>query len=187
MMLATFLKIHPLTFGGTTNPTEANNWFQGDATIPRNAFRTEFYKKYFPDSVKMAKKLELLQLKQGQMTVAEYTNMFEELCRFSRICQGASGNFEEWKCIKYEGGLQSDILSSMGPMEIRIFSDLVVHKTGSTEFAQINRQVYRVVQVIAQVSEGQSYGDCWFEQAVVTLQILVRRIEIIVCHGKYKK
>ncbi|XP_015964546.1 uncharacterized protein LOC107488329 [Arachis duranensis] len=166
MTIATFLKIHPPIFGGTTNPTEANNWFQeieralqaqqvpeyqrvefatyqlageaqywwqgtrrllqhGDVVIPWDAFRTEFYKKYFPNSVRTAKELELLQLKQGQMSIVEYTNKFKELCRFSRICQGAPRDFEEWKCIKYEGGLQSDILSFVGPMEIRIFSDLV--------------------------------------------------------------
>ncbi|XP_016173925.1 uncharacterized protein LOC107616487 [Arachis ipaensis] len=133
MTLATFLKIQPPTFGGTTNPTEADDWFQaieralheqqvtkdqcvefatyqlagksqywwqgtrrllqqGDTAICRDAFRTEFYKKYFPNSVRTAKELELLQLKQGQKTVAEYTNIFEELCRFSKICQGAPGD-----------------------------------------------------------------------------------------------
>ncbi|XP_020977458.1 uncharacterized protein LOC107637121 [Arachis ipaensis] len=59
------------------------------------------------------------------MTVAEYTSRFEELCRFSRICQGAPDDFAEWKCIKYEGGLRSDILSFVAPMEIRVFSELV--------------------------------------------------------------
>ncbi|XP_025679059.1 uncharacterized mitochondrial protein AtMg00860-like [Arachis hypogaea] len=39
------------------------------------------------------------------------------------MCQGAPGDFEEWKCIKYEGGLRSDIYSSIGPMEIRTFSE----------------------------------------------------------------
>ncbi|XP_020992120.2 uncharacterized protein LOC110278223 [Arachis duranensis] len=59
------------------------------------------------------------------MSVSEYTDKFEELFRFSRMCQGAPGDFEEWKCIKYEGGLRSEILSSVGPMEIRVFSELV--------------------------------------------------------------
>ncbi|KAL4329118.1 hypothetical protein AHAS_Ahas13G0268100 [Arachis hypogaea] len=27
MTLATFLKVHPLTFRGSTNPTEADHWF----------------------------------------------------------------------------------------------------------------------------------------------------------------
>ncbi|KAL4356240.1 hypothetical protein AHAS_Ahas09G0066900 [Arachis hypogaea] len=85
----------------------------------------EFYKKYFSSSVKNAKELELLQLKQGQMTVTEYTSKFEELCHFSRICQGALEDFAEWKCIKYEGGLRSDIMSFVAPMEIRVFFELV--------------------------------------------------------------
>ncbi|KAL4373218.1 hypothetical protein AHAS_Ahas05G0059800 [Arachis hypogaea] len=66
------------------------------------------------------------------MSVAEYTNKFEKLCRFSKICQGAPGDFMEWKCIKYKGGLWSDILSSVGPIEIRVFSDLL-NKSRVTE------------------------------------------------------
>ncbi|XP_072072495.1 uncharacterized protein [Arachis hypogaea] len=166
MTLATFLKVRPPTFRGTSNPTDADNWIQAmeralqaqqvpeeqwvefgtyqlqgeaqywwqgtrrilqpdGAAIPWEVFRTEFYKKYFPNSARNAKELELMQLKQGQMTVAEYTSKFEELCRFSRICQGAPEDFVEWKCIKYEGGLRSDILSFVAPMEIRVFSELV--------------------------------------------------------------
>nr|XP_025678227.1 uncharacterized protein LOC112778076 [Arachis hypogaea] len=59
------------------------------------------------------------------MTITEYTSKFEELCRFSRICQGAPEEFVEWKCIKYEGGLRSDIQRFVAPMEIRVFSELV--------------------------------------------------------------
>ncbi|XP_072064483.1 uncharacterized protein [Arachis hypogaea] len=166
MTLATFLKVRPPTFRGTSNPTDADNWIQAmeralqaqqvpeeqwvefgtyqlqgeaqywwqgtrrilqpdGAAIPWEIFRTEFYKKYCPNSARNAKELELMQLKQGQMTVAEYTSKFEELCRFSRICQGAPEDFAEWKCIKYEGGLRSDILSFVAPMEIRVFSELV--------------------------------------------------------------
>ncbi|XP_057758253.1 uncharacterized protein LOC130978772 [Arachis stenosperma] len=87
--------------------------------------KVEFYKRYFPNLVRTAKELELLQLKQGAMSVPEYTNKFKELCRFSHICQGAPRDFEEWKCIKFEGGLWSDILSSTRPMEIRTFLELV--------------------------------------------------------------
>ncbi|XP_025670218.1 uncharacterized protein [Arachis hypogaea] len=59
------------------------------------------------------------------MTITEYTSKFEELCHFSRICQGAPEDFAEWKCIKYEGGPRSDIQSFVAPMEIRVFSELV--------------------------------------------------------------
>ncbi|XP_016169017.1 uncharacterized protein LOC107611623 [Arachis ipaensis] len=71
-------------------------------------FREEFYKKYFPNSVRNAKELELLQLKLGQMTITEYTSKFEELCRFSCICQGALEDFAEWKCIKYEAAFENN-------------------------------------------------------------------------------
>ncbi|XP_015940853.1 uncharacterized protein LOC107466392 [Arachis duranensis] len=104
MILVTFLKIKPPIFGGTTNPTEIDNWFQvmkrvlqaqqvpenqcvefvtyqltGEAQFwwqgmrrllqqdnvatPWDTFKLEFYKKYFPNSVRTAKELELLQLK----------------------------------------------------------------------------------------------------------------------------
>ncbi|XP_072065271.1 uncharacterized protein [Arachis hypogaea] len=112
---------------------EASHWWQGirrllqqgDDYITWDVFQEEFYKKYFPTSARTAKELELLQLKQGTMSVSEYTNKFEELFRFSRMCQGTPVEYEEWKCVKYEGGLRSDIFSSVGPMEIRTFSELV--------------------------------------------------------------
>ncbi|KAL4344996.1 hypothetical protein AHAS_Ahas11G0234200 [Arachis hypogaea] len=166
MTLATFLKVNPPKFKGTTNLTEADTWFQameralqaqlvpeeqcvefatylltgkashwwqetrrliqqGDDPITWDTFQEEFYKKYFLNSARTAKELELLQLKLGTMSVSEYTDKFEELFRFSRMCQGAPGDFEEWKCMKYEGGLRSEIYSSVGPMEIRTFSVLV--------------------------------------------------------------
>ncbi|XP_016168086.1 uncharacterized protein LOC107610562 [Arachis ipaensis] len=137
MTLATFLKINPPIFRGTTNPTEADNWFQAmeralqAQQVPKSQC-VEFATYQLTGEAQTDKELELLQLKQGQMSVTEYTNKFEELCRFSKTFQGAPGDFEEWKCIKYEGRLQSDILSSVGPMEIRVFSDLV-NKSRVTE------------------------------------------------------
>ncbi|XP_057742828.1 uncharacterized protein LOC130961132 [Arachis stenosperma] len=107
-------------FGTYPRQGEAQYWWQGTrrilqpdgAAIPWEVFRTEFYKKYFPNSVRNAKELELMQLKHSQMTVTEYTSRCPE-------------DFAEWKCIKYEGGLWSDILSFVAPMEIRVFSELV--------------------------------------------------------------
>ncbi|XP_020963640.1 uncharacterized protein LOC110265152 [Arachis ipaensis] len=130
MTVVMFLKIHPPIFGGTTNPTKADNWFQAieralqAQQVPEDKC-VEFATYLLAGEAQTAKKLELLQLKQDQMSVAKYMNKLEELCRFSRIRQGTPGDFEEWKCIKYEGGLRSDILSSVGLMKIRIFSDLV--------------------------------------------------------------
>ncbi|XP_025674896.1 uncharacterized protein [Arachis hypogaea] len=101
MTLSSFLKVHPPTFRGTSNPTDADNWIQ---TITRALqaqqfpeeqwieFGTyqlqEFYKKYFSNSIRNAKELELLQLKQGQMTATEYTSrVFSELVNKSRAVE----------------------------------------------------------------------------------------------------
>ncbi|XP_016178149.1 uncharacterized protein LOC107620515 [Arachis ipaensis] len=51
-------------------------------------------------NVKEAREFELMQLKQGSLSVADYISQFEELCRFSRVCQGAPETYESWKCIK---------------------------------------------------------------------------------------
>ncbi|XP_015939883.1 uncharacterized protein LOC107465418 [Arachis duranensis] len=124
MTLTTFLKVNPPKFKGTTSPTEVDTWFQAMERALQ-AQMEEFYKKYFPTSARTVKELELLQLKQGTMSVSEYTDKFKELFRFFRMCQWTPADYEEWKCIKYEGELQSDIFSSVGPMEIRTFSELV--------------------------------------------------------------
>ncbi|KAL4276226.1 hypothetical protein AHAS_Ahas20G0186000 [Arachis hypogaea] len=75
MTLATFLKLNPPIFKGN-----------GNESITWEMFKREFYKKYFSNSARQAKELELLQLKQESKMVATYTSKFEELCCFSRVC-----------------------------------------------------------------------------------------------------
>ena len=69
------------------------------------------------------KDLEFISLRQGTMSVAEYTAKFEELCKFSTIYQGNPD--EHWKCVKFECGLRKEILASVGPIEIRDYAALV--------------------------------------------------------------
>ncbi|KAL4391059.1 hypothetical protein AHAS_Ahas03G0207200 [Arachis hypogaea] len=95
-----------------------------------------FYKKYFPESAREAKEMELMQLKQGSLSVVDYTNKFEELCRFSRVCQGAPKTYESWKCIKYQRDLKDSIMTIMAPLEIRVFSDLVNKARVVKEYAK---------------------------------------------------
>ncbi|XP_057745004.1 uncharacterized protein LOC130962863 [Arachis stenosperma] len=112
---------------------DAQHWWQGiqrllqqdEGNILWNVFKEEFYKKYFPRATREAKEMELMQLKQGSMYVAEYTRKFEDLCHFSKVCQGNPADFEEWKCLKFEGGLCEDLLNSVVPLEIRNFAELV--------------------------------------------------------------
>ena len=86
-------------------------------------FKKAFYYKYFPASIRNSKELEFLQLQQGGRSVQEYIAKFEELCKFSTICQ--QNPDEAWKYVKFEGGLREDILAVVRPMEIRDFTNLV--------------------------------------------------------------
>ncbi|KAL4301415.1 hypothetical protein AHAS_Ahas17G0298600 [Arachis hypogaea] len=112
---------------------DAQHWWQGVLQllgreafdITWEEFSTKFYKKYFPQCSRTAKELELLQLRQENMTVTEYTRKFEELCRFSKVCQGTPAAFEEWKCIKFEGGLREELLAHVSLLEIQNFVELV--------------------------------------------------------------
>ncbi|XP_057740065.1 uncharacterized protein LOC130957208 [Arachis stenosperma] len=95
-----------------------------------------FYKKYFPESAREAKEMELMQLKQGSMSMAEYTNKFEDPCRFSQVCQGDPETFERWRCIKYARSLKDSIMTTVAPMEIRVFFDLVNKAMVVEEYAK---------------------------------------------------
>ncbi|XP_029148285.1 uncharacterized protein [Arachis hypogaea] len=107
-----------------------------NADIPWDVFQTAFYKKYFPEPAREAKEMELMQLKQGSLSVADYTSKFKELCRFSRLSQGALETYESWKCIKYQRGLKDNIMTTVAPMEIRTFSDLVNKARVMEEYAK---------------------------------------------------
>ncbi|XP_057734232.1 uncharacterized protein LOC130949569 [Arachis stenosperma] len=112
---------------------EAEYWWQGiqqllqqnEGDIPWDSFREEFYKKYFPRAARDAKEMELILLKQGDMTIAEYARKFTDLCCFSKICQGNLADFEEWKCLKFEGGLREELINFVVLLEIRNFAELV--------------------------------------------------------------
>nr|XP_025611556.1 uncharacterized protein LOC112704909 [Arachis hypogaea] len=57
-----------------------------------------------------------------QASAARTTQAME---RFSRICQGTPESYEGWKCIKYQGSLRENIMSTVAPLEIQRFSELV--------------------------------------------------------------
>ncbi|KAL4371732.1 hypothetical protein AHAS_Ahas06G0195200 [Arachis hypogaea] len=99
-------------------------------------FEEAFYKKYFHGSLREAREFELLQLKQGSMTIVEYTSKFEELCRSSRISQGTPESYEGWKCVRYEVGLREDIRRVVTPLEMRRFSELVGKAKVVEEYAK---------------------------------------------------
>jgi len=55
--------------------------------------------KYFHEDVRNKKEMEFLELKQGNMTVAEYATKLEELVRYFPHCQGRDS--QSSKCVKF--------------------------------------------------------------------------------------
>ncbi|XP_016164758.1 uncharacterized protein LOC107607304 [Arachis ipaensis] len=102
MTLASFLKvIHQLLEGRPT------------------LLKQKIGSKQWSMSLRKARELELMQLNQGSLSVADYISQFGELCRFSRVCQGAPESYESWQCIKYQGRLRDNIMMAVAPLEIR--------------------------------------------------------------------
>ncbi|KAL4315353.1 hypothetical protein AHAS_Ahas15G0176600 [Arachis hypogaea] len=94
--------------------------------ISWSRFKTEFYKNYFLHAIRIAKELELMQLKQENMYVVDYTREFDNLCHLSRVCQGNPADYEAWKCVQYEKRLRRDIFNCVSPQRLTNFPELVM-------------------------------------------------------------
>ncbi|XP_057746767.1 uncharacterized protein LOC130966031 [Arachis stenosperma] len=133
MSLSSFLKVHPPTFRGTSILLML---ITGYRLLSRHYMLSRFLMNSELCLEPTSCMVKLSIGGRGQMTITEYTSKFEELCRFSHICQGTREDFAEWKCIKYEGGLWSDIQSFVAPMEIRVFSELVNKSRVAKDFVR---------------------------------------------------
>jgi len=107
-------------WNGTTKRIEAS----GDV-VTWVRFKSEFLKKYFPEDLRNKKEAEFLNLKQGNVSVAEYAAKFEELLRFFPYINAEDAIVS--KCVKFENGLRPNIYQYICFHEIRDFHTLV-HK-----------------------------------------------------------
>ncbi|XP_057760417.1 uncharacterized protein LOC130980790 [Arachis stenosperma] len=110
--------------------------------VPWSRFKTEFYEKYFLHALHTAKELEFTQLKQINMSVVDYTREFDNLCRFSKVCQGNPADYEEWKCAHYEKGLRRDIFNYVYPQKLTNFTEL----NKKSQFAEDYSMKWAVLQ-----------------------------------------
>ncbi|XP_015940123.1 uncharacterized protein LOC107465670 [Arachis duranensis] len=117
---ANFKKIVQPEFRGALDPDIAKEWL---VEMEKVTFKEAFYKKYFPLSVRESKEMEFLQLRQDRMSIAEYTEKFKRLCKFSAMYKANPD--EKWKCMMYQEGLGTEVLTAIAPLEIREFSSLV--------------------------------------------------------------
>ena len=86
-------------------------------------FKSEFLRKYFQEDLRTKTEVEFLNLKQENLSVAEYAAKFEELSScFTYIHFGM-----RWfrKCVKFESGMRPEIYQFMCVQEIRDFDTLV--------------------------------------------------------------
>lgn len=69
--------------------------------------KKDFLEKYFLPDVCNHKEFEFLELKQGNMIMADYATKFEELSRFCPIYNGDGS--EGSKCVTFESGMRLEI------------------------------------------------------------------------------
>ncbi|KAK2427684.1 putative mitochondrial protein [Trifolium repens] len=96
---------------------------QGGAIITWDIFKREFLTKYFPTDMRNRKVVEFMELKQGNLSVAEYATKFEDLCHFCPHYNTIEAEGD--KCVKFESGLRPDLKQLVGILEIRNFANLV--------------------------------------------------------------
>ncbi|KAG2384108.1 uncharacterized protein HKW66_Vig0151290 [Vigna angularis] len=119
---------------------ESEYWWDGmqqmmetnGEVITWNSFKTRFLEKYFPNSAKIERETEFLNLRQGGMTVQAYISRFEYLSRF--YSQAMS---EEWRCQRFEQGLRHELMKMIVPLEIKKFPALV-EKAKKLEKIEVN-------------------------------------------------
>lgn len=83
--------------------------------LTQGNFKERFLEKYFPNSARYAKEVEFMKLKQGNMTVHEYTSKFEHLVHlYSQTTTKA------WMCRRFEEKLKFEV-KMVVPLAIREF------------------------------------------------------------------
>ena len=120
-----------VAFGTYTLVEEAEYWWENTCQcldvegqdVTWDVFKRVFLEKYFPEDVRNKKEMEFLELKQGNMTVAEYAAKFEELVWYFPHYQGRDG--ESSKCVKFLNGLRPEVKQAVNYQGVRQFPLLV--------------------------------------------------------------
>ncbi|GAU46468.1 hypothetical protein TSUD_402350 [Trifolium subterraneum] len=108
-------ELEKVTFATRFLRGAACNWWEGVRAYMTASqmemtwanFRRLFIDHYIPESYRMSMERELIELKQGGKSVAEYTAKFNELVRY--VADSDDAPTEAWKIKKYHFGLRADI------------------------------------------------------------------------------
>ena len=125
------LEEHKVNYATFMLAGEAESWWMFaqttlpaiDGVIEWGAFKTKFLENYFPRDLRKQRAREFLELKQGNLSVGDYTSRFNELMQYCPQYQGEEN--EEDLCAHYENGLRPEIQEVVCHLQITDFSQLV--------------------------------------------------------------
>ena len=139
-----------VAFGTYTLVEEAEYWWENTRQcldvegqdVTWDVFKRVFLEKYFLEDVRNKKEMEFLELKQGNMTVAEYTAKFEELVRYFPHYQGRDG--ESSKCVKFLNGLRPVVKQAVNTRVFVSFHSSLTCVRFGMKTLEIRRAIIRV-------------------------------------------
>ncbi|XP_028087675.1 uncharacterized protein LOC114288367 [Camellia sinensis] len=119
------LETHKVLLATVTLEDEMRKWWmlmrESHKEIGWARFLEIFYDKYFPQCVCDRKVLEFMELKQNNMTVAEYKAKFTKLARFAPHMVDT-----DYKKVRhFEGGLLDDILEKVNVLKLETYIDVL--------------------------------------------------------------
>ncbi|GAU50327.1 hypothetical protein TSUD_290630 [Trifolium subterraneum] len=123
--------MNPPEFVGEFLRGAACNWWEGVRAYMTASqmemtwanFRRLFINHYIPESYRMSMERELIELKQGGKSVAEYTAKFNELVRY--VADSDDAPTEAWKIKKYRFGLRADIAHDVSMQQVPSLGELI--------------------------------------------------------------
>ncbi|GAU42667.1 hypothetical protein TSUD_398730 [Trifolium subterraneum] len=131
-------ELEKVTFATRFLRGAACNWWEGVRAYMTASqmemtwanFRRLFIDHYIPESYRMSMERELIELKQGSKSVADYTSKFNELVRY--VADGDDAPTEAWKIKKYRFGLRADIAHNVSMQQMASLGELI-HKSYHAE------------------------------------------------------
>jgi hypothetical protein len=133
--LADFRGHNPPRYEGDHDPDKVDLWLQeiekifevlhctGETKLEYASFLLTGEDKYFPRSAIAQREAQLLSLYQGNMTDAKYAKKFESLAKYFRFFNNHVD--KDYKCERFESGLNYDNKEVVAPHEIRQYEALV--------------------------------------------------------------
>ncbi|GAU30442.1 hypothetical protein TSUD_392550 [Trifolium subterraneum] len=124
-------ELEKVTFATRFLRGAACNWWEGVRAYMTASqmemtwanFRRLFIDHYIPESYRMSMEWELIELKQGGKSVAEYTAKFNELVRY--VADSDDAPTEARKIKKYRFGLRADIAHDVSMQQVASLGELI--------------------------------------------------------------